>query len=78
MCIDGFAQLKNLSAQEAYLSLRRFGGIDYLDELYDIEHTLPFDDTMDTLIVILPKKWRRNSMILYHGSNLEIDSVDLK
>jgi hypothetical protein len=55
MCIDGFAQLKTLSAEEAYLYLRQFGGIEHLDKLYDIEHTLPFDDTMDTLTEICQK-----------------------
>jgi hypothetical protein len=55
MCIDKFAQLKNLSTKEAYLYLRQFGAIDYLDKLYDIEHTLPFDDTMDALIGICQK-----------------------
>jgi hypothetical protein len=52
MCIDGFAQLKNFSTEEAYLYLRQFGGIEHLDQLYDIEHTLPFDDTMDALTEI--------------------------
>jgi hypothetical protein len=55
MGIDGFAQLKTLSTREAYLYLRQFGGIEYLDKLYDIEHTLPFDDTMDALAEICQK-----------------------
>jgi hypothetical protein len=55
MCVDEFAQRKNLSQKEAFLYLRQFGGISFLDEYYDIEHTLPFDDTMDALTGICLK-----------------------
>jgi hypothetical protein len=55
MCIDEFAQRKDLSSKDAFLYLRQFGGIRFLDEFYDIEHTLPFDDTMDTLTEICLK-----------------------
>lgn len=34
---------------EAFAYLLNFGGMKYLIDFYDIEHTLPLDDTIDEL-----------------------------
>lgn len=44
--ISDFADSYGLSNQQAYRYLARFGGIDFLDEFYDVEHTLSFKDAI--------------------------------
>ena len=66
-----FARRHDLTIREASNYIRRFKGIDFLTEFYDVEHTLSFNDHR------LPKQWRNIAMILYHGSNMAIDGIDL-
>ncbi|MDR3049956.1 MAG: DUF3791 domain-containing protein [Elusimicrobiota bacterium] len=49
MCINEFAHRKNLTQKDSFSYLQKFGALNFLDEFYDIEHTLPFDDTIETL-----------------------------
>lgn len=50
--ISLFAQAADLSTKQAFFYLNRFGGIEFLLECYDIEHTLPPDDTVEALQII--------------------------
>lgn len=49
LCVDKFAKEKNISVKESFLYLDTYKGIDYLQEFYDIEHTLSIDDTLEAL-----------------------------
>ena len=51
-CVFGFASQFDMNPREAMAYLSKFEGINYLDEFYDIEHTLPFNDTMNALQTI--------------------------
>ena len=51
-CVSEFARRKNLSAQEAYIYIADHGGIHFLKEHYDVEHTLSFDEAIDDLEAI--------------------------
>ena len=47
VCISEFANRFNLSSQQAYAYLKRYKGIDYLDEFYDVEHLFSIEDAVD-------------------------------
>lgn len=50
--------LRNRTAwegEDAVLYLDEYGGLDFLEEFYDVQHTLPFADTVDSLAVICRK-----------------------
>jgi hypothetical protein len=51
MQIRKFSQGKNLSQKDAFVYLKKFGAMDFLDECYEAEHTLSdktvFDDLDD-------------------------------
>lgn len=49
LCIRKFAERNRLSRDEAFVYLSDFGGMKYLVDFYDIEHTLPLEDTIDEL-----------------------------
>ena len=51
-CISEFAKRKNMGLQEAYIYIADHGGIRFLKEHYDIEHTLSFDEAIDDLEAI--------------------------
>ncbi len=38
-CVGAFAKRFNLTNQQAYAYLRRFDGIDFLNDFYEVEHT---------------------------------------
>lgn len=48
-CVSEFASQHKLAANEAYSYLNKFGGIDFLIECYDAEHTLSIDDAVEDL-----------------------------
>ena len=52
MCIFLFASRFKMEVAEAMGFLLDFGGIDFLEEDYEIEHTLPIEDTLDALRII--------------------------
>lgn len=47
--IAEFAQAHNLSTQQAYLYLKKYKGIDFIDQFYDVEHTFSFENSVDDL-----------------------------
>ena len=49
LCIDEFARKFRLAPKVAYNYLKRFNGLAFLDEFYDVEHTLALDDTLGSL-----------------------------
>ena len=52
MCIFLFSRHFKMQVKDALQYLLTFGGISFLDENYEIEHTLPIDDTIDALRII--------------------------
>lgn len=52
VCINEFAEQKQIGTREAYLYLNEYKGIEFLHEFYDVEHTLSFDDTVEDLTKI--------------------------
>ncbi len=55
VCVNEFAKHKDLSIKEAFQYLYRFGGIAFLKEHYEAEHTLSFDDAVEDLDIICAK-----------------------
>ena len=52
LCIFRFASSFGMQVKDALGYLLDFGGIAFLEENYEIEHTLPLDDTMDALRIV--------------------------
>ena len=55
ICINEFAKRYNMAPSEAIIYLDIYKGLQFLEEFYDIEHTLSFDDAVDDLTVICQK-----------------------
>lgn len=49
MVIRKFAEHYSLSNKESYQYLKQYGGISFLDDCYEAEHTLSFDDAIEDL-----------------------------
>ena len=49
ICINEFAKKFKMTTKEAYIYLRDFKGIAFLQENYEAEHMVGLDDTMDDL-----------------------------
>ncbi len=49
--ISEFAAAHKLSSQQAYCYLQQFKGLDFVEEFYDVEHTLSFDDVVEDLTI---------------------------
>jgi hypothetical protein len=60
ICVSEFAERFKLDCKAAYRFLAAHGGITFLIEHYDIEHTLSLDDAVDDLENIC----RRNGGVL--------------
>jgi len=54
-CINEFARVSGLTAQESYKYLEAYGGVDFLIDCYDSEHLLSFPDVVDDLKLITQK-----------------------
>jgi len=52
ICINDFAERFRMDARAAYRFLAQYGGIDFLMQHYDIEHTLSLDDAVEDLELI--------------------------
>lgn len=52
MCVFLFASRFKMQITDALGYLLDFGGISYLEDEYEIEHTLPIEDTLDALQII--------------------------
>ena len=52
VCVNDYADRHGLSYAETFDYLMRNGGLDFLEECYDAEHTLSLDAALDDLDVI--------------------------
>ena len=52
VCVNEFAQQYSLDPRTAFLYLYKHKGIQFLDEHYEIEHTLSLDDAIEDLTAI--------------------------
>ncbi len=52
VCINEFSDRYGLQMKDAYLYLRDYKGIEFLQNFYDAEHLLSFDDAVDDLTFI--------------------------
>ena len=52
VCISDFAERFSMDTKSAYRFLAQFGGINFLMEHYEIEHTLSIDEAIDDLEMI--------------------------
>ncbi|MDR0947252.1 MAG: DUF3791 domain-containing protein [Ruminococcus sp.] len=55
ICNSEFAERYNTNDEAAFNYLYEYGGIDFLLEFYEIEHTLSLDDAIDDLTLICKK-----------------------
>lgn len=55
VCISEFAVRYGMHMRDAYIYLKKYKGIAFLKEFYDVEHTLSFDETLDDLAAICRK-----------------------
>lgn len=55
VCISEFASRYKMHMRDAYVYLKRYKGIEFLTEFYDVEHTLSFEDVIDDLAAICRK-----------------------
>ena len=53
--VNDFAAKYSLNPQQAYRYLSRFKGIDFVDDFYDVEHTLSFEDVVEDLALYCRK-----------------------
>lgn len=49
MLVRDFGAAHHLSPRQAHNYLRRHKALDYVEEFYDVEHTLPPEDTIESL-----------------------------
>ena len=54
-CIYAFGKKFSLPRQSAYEYLRKFAGLSFLIEFYDVEHLQSIEETIDDLVVICRK-----------------------
>ena len=52
VCVGEFARNKAVDVKTAFKYLYDFGGIAFLKEHYEAEHTLSFDDAVEDLTVV--------------------------
>ena len=52
ICVSDFAERFAMDSKAAYRFLAKFGGIDFLVQHYDIEHTLSLDEAVDDLEMV--------------------------
>ena len=55
VCINDFAERFALDSIASYKFLSRYGGIDFLLQHYEVEHTLSLDDAVTDLEIICRK-----------------------
>ena len=52
VCVNDFADRHHLSYQAAFEYLKTYGALDFLEEHYEIEHTLSFEDVQEDMTAI--------------------------
>lgn len=55
VCVNEFAKRHDIGAKEALFYLDQYEGLRFLEEFYDVQHTLSFDETVDNLTLICKK-----------------------
>ena len=55
ICINEFAKRFQLSARDAMMYLDKYKGLSFLEEFYEVQHMLSFDETVDNLALICHK-----------------------
>ena len=48
-CVNEFARRKQMTTRAAFLYLYQYQGLKFLEEFYDVEHTLSMEDALDDL-----------------------------
>lgn len=51
-CINAFADRYKLTPKQAFVYLRRYKGMSFLEECYEAEHQLSIGDAVDDLSII--------------------------
>ena len=51
-CVNHFADRYKLSANDAFNYLFKYGGMNFLDEFYQVEHLLSLNDAVEDLTAI--------------------------
>ena len=51
-CIRAFAERFSMTRQAAYTYLRKYKGMSFLIEFYDVEHLQSIEDTLDELLIV--------------------------
>ena len=51
-CINDFGDAHNLPYAEAFRYLSQYGALDFLEEFYEVEHTLPQQDVLEDMSAI--------------------------
>lgn len=51
-CIEEFSERFKISSRDAFNYLDKFGGIMFLIENYEIEHTLSIDEAIEDITII--------------------------
>ena len=51
-CINTFGERFGLSAKQAFNYLKRFGGLAFVDECYEAEHTLSLEDAAEDMSIV--------------------------
>ena len=54
-CIRKFAEHFGITVKESFDYLHEYKGIKFLDDCYEAEHTLSFDDAVDDLTAVCLK-----------------------
>ena len=72
-CIHEFARRKEISQKDAFLFLQKYRGISFLNEFYDVEHTLSMNDAMDDLESVC----RTNGGILSENGLNEMSKAEM-
>ena len=70
-CVNEFARRKGMTSRAAFLYLYQYQGLQFMQEFYDVEHTLHGGCTGRSGEHLPPER-RKTAMKLYHGSNLVI------
>ena len=56
LCIKEFANFQKIALKDAYLYLSKYKGIEFLDEHYEAEHLLGFDEVIEDLVAICQRE----------------------
>ena len=55
ICVNEFAKRYGLGQDAALSYLDKYKGLQFLEEFYDVQHMLSFDETVENLTVICRK-----------------------